>query len=126
MGVLRATQKRMRLVDLQRSEVGRADLRRVLLAIEDRLGEPLRLSDLSTLVGMSPFHFARVFKEHVGEPPAQYLQNRRTERAIELIRTGSLPLSEIAFRTGFSSQSHMTRRVKTATGLTPGKLRSGD
>ena len=126
MGVLRATQKRMRLVELQRSEVGRAELRRVLLAIEDRLGEPLRLSDLSALVGMSPFHFARVFKEHVGEPPAQYLQKRRTERAIEMIRSSTLPLSEIAFRTGFSSQSHMTRRVKAATGTTPGKLRSGE
>lgn len=125
MGVLRATQRRMRLVDLQLHEVGRADLRRVLTAIEDRLGEPLRLSDLSALVGMSPFHFARVFREHVGEPPAQYLQKRRTERAIEMIRSSTLPLSEIAFRTGFSSQSHMTRRVKAATGKTPGKLRSG-
>ncbi len=125
LGILRATQKRAELRGLDAAEVARADLRRVLAAIEDRLSEPLRLSDLSELLGMSPFHFARVFKEHVGEPPAQYLQRRRAERAVEMIRSSDLALSEIAFRTGFSSQSHMTRHVKAAAGTTPGKLRSG-
>ena len=125
LGVLRIAQHRATLLVASTETDMRADFRRVLRQIEDRLGESLRLSDLSDILGMSPFHFARIFKDQVGEPPAQYLQRRRTERAIELLRETRLPLSEIAFRTGFSSQSHMNRRVKAVTGLTPRQVREG-
>ncbi len=126
LGTLRVARRRSALVDLCDDHDVRADMKRVLRQIEDRLNEPLRLSDLAEIVRMSPFHFARVFKQQIGEPPAQYLQRRRTERAIELLRESRLPLSEIAFRTGFSSQSHMNRRVKTITGLTPKQIRMGE
>ncbi len=124
LGLLRSVRRRDDLTLQMKDTVSRPDLREVLCAIEDRIAEPLRLSDLSAIVGISPFHFARLFKDHVGEAPAQYVQRRRTERAIQMIRESRLPLAEIAFRTGFSSQSHMTRRVKAATGATPGSLRS--
>ncbi|MEM8811023.1 MAG: AraC family transcriptional regulator [Pseudomonadota bacterium] len=124
LGLLRAVLNRQDLLASSTENVERVDLRKVLAMIEDQIAEPLRLTDLSGLIDMSPFHFSRVFKEHVGEPPAQYLQRRRTERAVELIRSTNIPLSSIAFQTGFSSQSHMTRAVKQATGMPPGRLRS--
>ena len=101
----------------------RPDIRIVLKEIEDRLDESLRLSDLAARIGMSPFHFARVFKAEVGETPAKYVQNRRIDRALEMIRRTKLPFADIAFRAGFSSQSHMSRQIKTLTGLTPSQIR---
>ncbi len=124
LSLLRNIQKRDRLITSELRKTGRSDLRRVLTEIEDRLGETLRLSDLARFLDMSPFHFARVFKEQIGEPPAAYLRRRRTERAVEMIRTSSLPFAEIAFRVGFSSQSHMNRSIKAVTGKTPSDLRA--
>jgi AraC family transcriptional regulator len=92
--------------------------------IEARLAEPLRLSELASAVGMSPVHFARVFRRETGLTPARWIMRRRTERAVELIRTTKLSLAEIAYATGFSSQSHMTRAVRALTGATPAKLRA--
>lgn len=125
LGIIRVAQKAEMTVRLIDDLDVRGDLRRVLREIDERLADPMRLSDLAEIVGMSPFHFARIFKDQIGEPPAQYVQRRRTERAIELIRESNLPLSEIAYRAGFSSQSHMSRRVKEMSGLTPRKLRLG-
>ena len=126
LGVLRVARHQKAPIELCDDHDVRADIKRVLRQIEDCLNEPLRLSDLAGIVRMSPFHFARVFKQQTGEPPAQYLQRRRTERAVELLRDSQVPLSEVAYRTGFSSQSHMNRRVKTMTGLTPKQVRAGD
>lgn len=107
----------------QEQPVLRHDLRKALALVEDEMDGPLRLSDLAEATGLSPFHFARVFRASLGEAPAAYLMRRRTEKAVELIQGTDLPLGVIAFRTGFSSQSHMTRRVKALTGSTPQRLR---
>lgn len=83
----------------------------------------LRLADLGEATRLSPFHFARLFREALGEAPAAYLVRRRTEKAVELIPRTELPLGVIAFQIGFPSQSHMTRRVTALTGATPRRLR---
>ena len=125
LGILRAARRREGRTLQLTDDLSRPDLRAVLRRIEDDLSGPLRLSDLADLVEMSPFHFSRVFKAEFGETPARYVLRRRTERAVDMIRTSHAPLAEIAFRAGFSSQSHMTRQVKALTGLTPGAIRSG-
>ena len=122
LALLRASRGRGAIAAVERPPV-RHDIARALQLIEERIDQPLRLSDLAAAVGLSPFHFARLFRDAVGETPAAYLMRRRTERAVDLIRTTRLPLGEIAFRTGFSSQAHMTRRVKALAGLTPRRLR---
>ena len=83
-----------------------------------------RLDGMACFLKRIPFYFTRVFKAEVGESPARYLTRRRAERAVESTRAGDDPLAEIAYRTGFSSQSHMTRRITEATGVTPGNTRS--
>ncbi len=125
LGLLRAVLQREDLLTSGVSGIERADMRRVLREMESRLAEPLRLTELAAIVGMSPFHFARVFKAATGEPPAHFLMRRRIEVAIDLIRDSTLGFAEIAFRTGFSSQSHMTRRVRLQTDKTPTQIRSG-
>lgn len=91
--------------------------------IEARLGDSLRLADLSGAVGYSPFHFARLFRRATGETPSAYLMRRRCERAYELIVGSRQGLAEIAYLTGFSSQSHMTQRIRQRYGATPRRLR---
>jgi AraC family transcriptional regulator len=100
-------------------------LRRVVELIEARLDTSLRLSDLASAAGLSPFHFSRAFKRTTDLTPTAYIMRRRVERAAELSRLTQLALAEIAHRTGFSSQSHMTRAVKAQFGETPGAMRRG-
>jgi len=78
---------------------------------------------LAGMCALSEYHFARMFRESFGLPPHQYLLARRVNRAKELLRSSSLPLSEIALACGFSSASHFTNRFRQAMGATPGEYR---
>jgi AraC family transcriptional regulator len=76
-------------------------------------------------VGMSYFHFSRAFKQSMGMTPTNYISERRIEFAKELIKETNLPISEIALRSGFSSQSHFTTSFRKLAGITPRAFRNG-
>lgn len=102
-----------------------AEPRAVALAKEllaARLGEPPSLEELATLVHLSPFHFARVFRRATGLPPHAWLKQRRLEQARALLRSGCAPL-QVALQLGFSDQSHLTRQFKQSYGVSPGEYR---
>ena len=100
-----------------------AALRRVRERVEAGLEEALTIEDLAAAAGLSPFHFARMFKRATGESPHAYVLRRRIERARALLE-GDLPIAEVALACGFGSQSHLTARFRAATGLTPGRYRA--
>jgi AraC family transcriptional regulator len=79
--------------------------------------------ELSAIAGLSIFHFARQFKHAAGVTPHHYLVSRRVERAQKLLADTDLSLSAIAFATGFSDQSHLTRHFRQIVGMTPGQFR---
>jgi AraC family transcriptional regulator len=101
----------------------RARMRRVLDYIDQNLEEEFTISDLARMAHLSVFHFARTFANTMGTPPQRYVSQRRLESAKKMIGTGKLPLSEIAFRSGFSSQASFTRAFRRATNMTPGEFR---
>jgi AraC-like DNA-binding protein len=108
----------------QPAEPGR-EPRAVALAKEllaARLGEPPSLEELATLVNLSPFHFARVFRRATGLPPHAWLKQRRLEQARALLRSGCAPL-QVAMQLGFSDQSHLSRQFKQSYGVSPGEYR---
>jgi AraC-like DNA-binding protein len=90
--------------------------------LESRLAEPPSLEDLAAAVNLSPFHFARVFRQATGLAPHAWLKQRRLARARELLRSG-LPALAVAVTLGFADQSHLSRQFKQAYGVTPGAYR---
>ncbi len=82
-------------------------LLRRLLRAKDRMDaashEHWTVRRLAAVSGVSQAHFARSFKAAFGIPPHRYLLSRRIERAKTLLRDTDLPVTEIAFRTGWSS-----------------------
>ncbi|MGI4950919.1 MAG: helix-turn-helix domain-containing protein [Janthinobacterium lividum] len=96
--------------------------RRVGEHIDAQLDQPLRLRELATLAGMSAFHFQRSFCTSHGVSPQGWILRRRIDRARALLR-GDAPIAQVAAACGFSSQSHMTRMFRSATGGTPAAYR---
>jgi len=86
------------------------------------LSEPPSLEQLAVAVGLSPFHFARVFRRASGLPPHAWLRQRRLEQARALLRAGCAPL-EVAMQLGFADQSHLSRQFKHSYGVSPGEYR---
>lgn len=96
-------------------------LKRIVDFVEAHLHEEIDLAALSAAAGLSVRHFSRAFREEVGETPHRWLMARRTERAMELLRAGQLPLAQIADVCGFASQSHLSRVFRQITGETPSR-----
>jgi AraC family transcriptional regulator len=98
-------------------------LKRVLDYMAEHISEKVTLEELAKVACFSTFHFARVFTLAVGAPPHRHLSRMRLESAMEALATSKLSLSEIALKTGFSSQASFNRAFKRATGMTPGEYR---
>ena len=98
-------------------------MRRVLDYIDQHLEDDISISELAQVAHLSEFHFARVFATTMGMPPQRYVSQRRLAAAKKMIGVGKLPLSEIAFRSGFSSQASFTRAFRRVTSMTPGEFR---
>ena len=88
--------------------------------IETYYAQPIRLASLARQVNLSVFHLIRLFRRATGIPPCAYLEQVRVLRAQQLL-LGGTALSEVAYATGFSDQSHFTRRFKRIFGVTPGQ-----
>ena len=93
------------------------------LLMAGNLDRPLSLAAIAAHVGVSQYHFARLFRQATGHSVHQHLVMLRVGRAEHLLRETTLPLAEIAYEAGFGSQSHMTNVLRRATGRTPGALR---
>lgn len=98
--------------------------RRVFEFVEANLDQPLTIEELASVADLSAYHFARMFRQSVGEAPHKYVLRRRVEAAKNMLTDPKLSVAEIAHATGFSSQAHMTTRFNAITGLTPAKYRS--
>jgi AraC-like DNA-binding protein len=85
----------------------------------EHLADPLNLDDLAKAARLSPFHFARVFREKTGFTPAAYVRSLRMGRAQELLRRGDLSVKQVGLAVGFPVIQHFSGAFKKATGMTP-------
>jgi AraC family transcriptional regulator len=108
-----------------RSALGPRQRQRVSDYIDDHLERKIGLQELADHLGYSRGHFLKMFRNATGTTPHQYLSDRRIERAKSLLSEGDLPLSEVAFACGFSSQSHLATEFRRRVGTSPGRYRRG-
>jgi AraC family transcriptional regulator len=97
-----------------------ASVRALMVA---RLAEPLPLAELAAEAGLSVSQFTRRFRAATGLAPHRFLIRLRVDAACRLLRSGSLPIAEVAASCGFSHQEHLTRVLRAHLGTTPGVLR---
>lgn len=98
-------------------------LKRVIDYIETNLASDLALPELAQVACLSPYHFARTFKNAVGQTPYAFLLDRRIAQAKDLLAKTSLPLAFVARDCGFASQSHMTALFRRHCATTPRRYR---
>ena len=91
--------------------------------IHDHFDRDVSIRELAAVVGLSPYHFIRVFRGRTGLTPHAFLTQLRVKKARELLSTGESP-GQAAVRSGFFDQSHLTRHFKRITGVTPGHFRN--
>ena len=72
---------------------------------------------------MNPVYINRVFKKNTGVSIHAFLVNYRITAAMEILRSGSMSVKEIASMVGFSDLPHFTKTFKRITGITPGRYR---
>jgi len=99
-------------------------VRRVVQYIDDNLQNSIRLVELSALVHMSPYHFARLFAGSTGAPPHRFILERRMERARSLLAGAGVPIAIVARSVGFRTASHFTTMFRRLVGMTPSAYRT--
>lgn len=103
--------------------VEKAPPRWLALACEMLRERDCTVGEIAAECGVHPVHLARTFRRFFGCSPGAYLRRCRVERAAALLRRGSLTLSEVALRSGFGDQSHMSRAFQSAFAMTPSAFR---
>ncbi|MEO1431451.1 MAG: AraC family transcriptional regulator [Cyanobacteria bacterium J06633_8] len=100
-------------------------LQQILDYIDAHLDQDIKLADLAGLLDISQFHFSHLFKQSIGMSPYQYLLQQRVERAKQLLKQKDRLIVDIALECGFSSHSHLSRKFRQFTGITPKQYRAG-
>lgn len=93
-------------------------LRQVL---DDHVVDGITLEEAAGLLGRSPAHLARAFRQAYGLPPHRYVVGRRVDRARSLLLRG-VPAAEAAAEAGFWDQAHLTRHFHRTVGTTPARF----
>ena len=94
-------------------------LKRTVNYIHDHIEEPLTVQLLAEISSISSFHFSRLFKRSTGMTPHQYVVASRVARAKKLLAAHTMPLAEVAVRSGFYDQAHLNRCFRHVVGTTP-------
>jgi AraC-like DNA-binding protein len=106
----------------------RPELLRRLLRAKDRMDfaphEDWPIARLAEVSAVSEAYFARQFRLAFGLPPHRYLLTRRIERAASLCRETDLPITDIAFQTGWTSLGTFGRIFRDIIGQSPGEVRA--
>ena len=105
------------------------NLNRRLLRARDSMdrahAEPLDVRAVAAVAGLSEAHFIRSFRACFGETPHRYLQRRRVERAMFLLRETERSVTDVCYDVGFTSLGTFSRTFRAIVGESPSEYRAG-
>src|SRR5687768_6657662 len=87
--------------------------------------EPLDVAAVAAVAHISEAHFSRTFRAVFGETPHRYLQRRRVERSMFLLRETERSVTDICLDVGFSSLGTFSRTFREIVGMPPSQYREG-
>src|SRR5690242_14635266 len=93
-------------------------------AMDRSYARPLDTETLAKIAMSSEAHFIRTFKQTFGETPHRYLQRRRLERAMALLRETERPVTDICLEVGFASLGTFSRTFARVLGMSPTAYRA--
>lgn len=114
----------VRGVDLTAREDTNRRMLRARDAMDRHFAEPLDVATLARIAHLSASQFGRVFKRVYGETPHRYLQRRRIERAMTLLRQTDRPITDVAWDVGFASLGTFSRTFTSVVGCSPTEFRA--
>ena len=100
-------------------------MQHVIGHIVSNLEHPLPVEELAKVAGLSRAHFSRIFAASEGVPPAEFVLQKRLERAIKLLtKTDGMPVKEVAIRSGFRDANYFSKVFRRAYGTNPTEFRT--
>ena len=108
---------------MPRVEAASRRLLRARDTMDRAYAQPLDVPSLARVALTSEAHFIRTFKQTFGETPHRYLQRRRLERAMALLRETERPVTEICLEVGFNSLGTFSRTFTRVVGMPPTSYR---
>jgi AraC family transcriptional regulator len=100
--------------------------KRIQEFIDSGLETDLSVERLAEVIGVSPFHFSRMFKETFGRSPHRFVLEQRIDAASAVLQKDqSRPIADVALAFGFATQAHFTQAFRRRIGATPARFRRG-
>ena len=101
---------------LQLRQPVKTDIHRV---VEENYTSPISLDELAYLSGRSLSSFKREFQDIYGAPPARWIREKRLSKALQMLRSSSLSVADVAYSLGFENPTHFSRIFKQQYGYAP-------
>jgi transcriptional regulator GlxA family with amidase domain len=105
--------------------VADARIQRAVVLIESRKGHDVSPEQAAKAVGLSPRQFARLFRENLGVTPKRFILETRLRYARFLVENSTMPITAIAYETGFADCAHLATAFRAKFGVPPRTLRTG-
>ena len=100
-------------------------INKVLIYIDEHMGEKLDLATLASISCFSPYHFHRIMRAHLNESLGAYIIRQRMQTAAMLLSYSDTTVSDIAYRLGYETPSSLTKAFKNRFGVSPTEFREG-
>lgn len=97
----------------------------VLSYIQAHYSESITNSQLADMICLSEDRFGHLFREGVGKPPLQYINDMRLKSALNLLKTSDHTVTQVAEAVGFRDYNHFGRLFRKRYGCTPYEVKSG-